>query len=191
MDDTGVDQIRIVRLRNHVQSPVGSPILSILIFSLSIASGACSRGETGTHTNIVSTESFKATSLQKMPGNTAYSVDRINNQGVTQSALVMVNSANTPSIIIAGWAVDVQTRALAGGVNVTIDGKSEMTAIYGAERPDVATALKEPNYKLSGFAVAIPTNSLEKGKHTIGLKIVTSDKKGYYEPPQRFDIEIQ
>jgi hypothetical protein len=181
----------VVLVRTLSESRVASSILWILVISLAIASAACSGGETNTNANTAPpTESANSAPLQKVPGGTSYSVDTINNQSLPKGSVV-VNSATTPKLIIAGWAVDGQAKAPAGGVIFSIDGKSEMTATYGGERPDVAAALKEPNYKMSGFGIAIPTQSLEKGKHTIVMKILTSDKKGYYEPNQKLDIEIQ
>ena len=179
-------------VRVHGTPRIAGAIFLILIFSFAIASTACSGSETETNSNSAPPPAEAAKSApQRVLGDTAYSVDSINSQALPKTGAVVVNSANTPSIIVAGWAVDGQAKAPAGGVILSIDGKSELTATYGAERPDVATVLKEPNYKLSGFGVAIPTGSLEKGKHTIALKILTSDKKGYYEPNRKFDIEIQ
>jgi len=159
--------------------------------SLAIVSTACSGGETNTNANSAPSEAAKAPQLQKVPGDTSYSVDSINNSPVPKSGPVIVKAGERPTVIIAGWAVDGAAKAPAGGVTFSIDGKSEMTATYGAERPDVASVLKEPNYKLSGFGLAIPTQSLEKGRHAITMKILTSDKKGYYEPNRKFEIEVQ
>ena len=180
-----------VSVRAQRKPQIAGAILCILIFSLAIAFTACSEGDTNTNANTAPAEAAKSNAPQKVAGETSYSVDSINNQGLPKSGPVMINGASTPNVIVAGWAVDGQAKAPAGGVIVTIDDKSELTATYGAERPDVATVLKEPNFKLSGFGVAIPTSSLDKGKHKIGLKILTNDKKGYYEPGRKFDIEIQ
>jgi hypothetical protein len=177
-------------VKAHGQPRTASAIFLFLLFSFAVASTGCSGGETNTNTNTAPAESAKSVPLQKVPGATSFSVDTINNQSLPKGSVV-VNSATTPKLIIAGWAVDGQAKAPAGGVIFSIDGKSEMTATYGGERSDVAAALKEPNYKMSGFGIAIPTQSLEKGKHTIVMKILTSDKKGYYEPNQKLDIEIQ
>lgn len=163
-------------------------ILSSLA-SLMICGSACSSDE-GPETSDVS-RAPAMPSLQKIEGSTPYSIDHINNAVIPKEGSVVVSAASTPTIVIAGWAVDVRAKAPAGGVVFNVDGKSDLTATYGVNRQDVVEVLKDPNYRTSGFGISIPTASLEKGHHTLSLKVLTADKKGYYEPNQKINIEVQ
>ena len=178
-------------LLTKARSGWAPPAVLLMSVSLAICFSACASEETNTNANNQPPESAKSAPLQKVPGDTPYSIDSVNKQPLPKVGPVVVKSADTPSVVIAGWAVDGPAKASAGGVMFNIDGKSDITATYGAERADVATVLKDPNYKMSGFGIAIPTQSIEKGRHTISMKILTSDKKGYYEPNRKIDIDIQ
>lgn len=123
--------------------------------------------------------------------NALYSVDIINGKSVPKDAPVIINSQTTPNIIMAGWAVDAQSQDEAADVFVVIDGKRDIPTTYGQDRPDVAAAHHNPRYRFSGFAVSIPTSNLDKGRHTLSLKILKTLRDGYYEPEQKIEIDVQ
>lgn len=167
-------------------------ILSALLVSLMIGGVACSKDEYETKGEKGAPPKFSETnSLQKLDGNTAYNLDYINGSAFTETGPVVVNSAEVPTINIVGWAVDAHAQAPAGGVYFIVDGKSELKSTFGADRDDVAVVYKEPNYKKSGFEITIPTSSLEKGRHTLSIRILSADKKAYYDPERKYDIDVQ
>ncbi|MDQ2784368.1 MAG: hypothetical protein M3Y58_05135, partial [Chloroflexota bacterium] len=100
-----------------------------------------------------------------------------------------IKIANGTAITLRGWAVDAPNGAAAGGVVVSVDAQN-YPAMYGADRPDVATTLGNPAYTKSGFTITFPADTLPLGRHTITLKILTSDGKSYYQPDQVVEIEI-
>src|SRR5262249_28596751 len=53
-------------------------------------------------------------------------------------------------IVFSGWAVDDAAKRAAAGVDVVVDG-TPLRAQYGAPRPDVEEAYKNPEYHASGF----------------------------------------
>lgn len=96
----------------------------------------------------------------------------------------------TPTFVVRGWAVDQRSKSAAAGVIVNVDGK-DFLANYGSPRPDVAENLKSANYVNSGFTVSIDSSALGKGKHTLIFRVVTSDRKSYYQQKQTYDVVVE
>lgn len=171
-----------------------SATLVILVAGMSLCVGACSEKEDDVSNPAPVTSSTTPAAsgplkdLRSVGKNTTFSIDIINGQAIPKSGPVVVN---TPQVTMGGWAVDQQAQSEAGGVYVTVDGKMDVPTEYGAERKDVADANKNPRYRNSGFAASIETSTIGKGSHTLGLKILTADKKGYYEPDRKIEIEVQ
>jgi hypothetical protein len=90
-------------------------------------------------------------------------------------------SGDTP-FGITGWAVDDAKKVTAGGVDVVID-QVPFSAHYGSERVDVATHFKQPEYQKSGFELTIAPGQLAKGQHSVSIRVISSDKKSYYQGP--------
>lgn len=122
---------------------------------------------------------------------TLFALDSVNGVLISNSQPIPIDSTTEDMIVISGWAVDERAKQTGGGVFINIDGNSEVPATYGQDRADVAAALKNDNYRFSGFSAAIPTSSLKKGIHTFSLRIVTAAKTEYYEPMQRVSVEVR
>lgn len=165
------------------------PLLAAIVVSLA----ACTNNDekVANESKIARTENNDASPLKGLNAagkNALYSIDIINGQPVPKESSVIIN---TQEITMGGWAVDQQSQSPAGGVYITVDGKQDVSTVYGSERKDVADVQKNSRYRNSGFAASILTSTLEKGHHTLGLKILTADKKGYYEPDQKIDITVK
>ncbi len=128
--------------------------------------------------------------LMKRDGTTTYSIDSLNDTQFTTAPTAPLPIAADASITLRGWAVDAAANTVAGGVIVSIDGTMDLQAVYGVDRSDVASLLKNPAYAKSGFNVTFPASKLSHGKHAITIKILTNDRTGYYQPDQEVDIEI-
>ena len=83
---------------------------------------------------------------------------------------------------VSGWAVDQPHRSAASDLDVVID-HTPFPTIYGGERPDVANYFKIPAYRASGFVAMIPAGKSGMGRHTLSLRVVSSDHKCYYQSP--------
>jgi hypothetical protein len=123
--------------------------------------------------------------------NTLCSIDSINGLTPAKEKLpVIINSNNVVSIYINGWAVDSNAGLAAGGVFLNIDGKIDIPTFYGSDRKDVSDFFKNKNYRYSGFLNILGISTLSKGQHILSIKVVTADKKGYYQPDQRVVFTI-
>jgi len=130
--------------------------------------------------------------LKPVVGETGFYVDSVNGKVPDgKGTPIIVDAKVLPAFGVGGWATDQQARREAGGVVIVVDGKTEVPATYGAERPDVVKFLKSPDYLKSGFTATVSTANLEKGSHTLTFKVLTADKTGYYEPKGEIRVEVQ
>lgn len=131
------------------------------------------------------------TTLGRVAGETPFYIDTVNKQVPSAKAPVTVNVDQTPQIMVNGWAVDQPAQSPAGGVVMVIDGKVEVPTTYGAERSDVAKFLNNPNYTKSGFVGWINVATITKGQHILSFKVLTADRRRYYEPANKVTLAIQ
>jgi hypothetical protein len=124
-----------------------------------------------------------------LAGSTLFSVDVINDQSLPQN--VVIEAKHGDGVYIAGWAVDDQAQSEAGGVFVEVDKQLIISALYGLERPDVAAHFRNERYRSSGFSVFFAAAALEKGHHTLSLKVIAADRRGYYDTGYRATLEIK
>jgi hypothetical protein len=129
-------------------------------------------------------------SLSLAQGDTDYSVDTVANVSQPKEPVV-IDSTTTPDVTLAGWAVDSGAKTEAGGVFINVDGKTDIPMTYGTERPDVAAVNNNPRYKQSGFAGSVPVSVMGKGRHTLSLRILTFDRKNYYQPGQQIVLDVK
>jgi hypothetical protein len=130
-------------------------------------------------------------SLTNVNSETFLGMDEIGGQIPKPNVTIAVDSKRTPTINVRGWAVDQRAKTAAGGVIVNVDGKTDLVTNYGQPRPDVATNLKSPSYTNCGFVTSLDVTGLEKGRHTLTMRVVTTDRKGYFEQKQKYDIDVQ
>jgi hypothetical protein len=130
-------------------------------------------------------------SLVNVNSETFLALDEIAGQLPKPNIAIVVNAQLMPRITVRGWAVDQRAKTEAGGVIINVDGSTDVLANYGQPRPDVANNLKNPDYMNSGFTASIDTATLSKGHHTLTMRVVTADKKGYFEQKQKYDVAVQ
>jgi hypothetical protein len=86
-------------------------------------------------------------------------------------------------MVLDGFGFDAVAKLPAKGVDVVVDGKAYGTA-YGHARPDVGDYFKTPALAATGFRTTLPAGTLAAGMHTLRLRVVAADGKGYFESPQ-------
>jgi hypothetical protein len=116
--------------------------------------------------------------LPLVAGTTQYNIDQIGPYGQPLGNNLRIRLGD--KVIVRGWAVDTSAATLAGGVEVVIDGTAYKLP-YFLTRTDVAAALRSPAFTDSGYLGIIAAYLLPEGKHTMSLRVVTSDRKKYYE----------
>jgi hypothetical protein len=92
-----------------------------------------------------------------------------------------VTPADRP-IVLDGFGFDPVARTPGKGVDVVVDGKA-YGAAYGAARKDVATYFKAPGLVDVGFKAILPVGTLAAGRHTVTVRVVAADGKGYFDSP--------
>ena len=142
--------------------------------------------------NVFSRPSLKPDDIVPVAGSTEFGIESINDLQLSQQNPGIINlSLEKQTLTIWGWAVDQEAKNTAGGVFISIDGQIDIPAMYGGDRPDIAASLGESRYRSSGFMASFATSVVGEGQHTLSLKIVTADKKGYYDPDEKILIEVR
>lgn len=93
-------------------------------------------------------------------------------------------------LFVRGWAIDDSARSLAAGVVLVVDGHTEIPALYGLPRPDVAEAYRDGELARSGFTAEIETAELDVGMHAADCRVLACDGRGTFKTAQRFDFEV-
>jgi len=165
--------------------------LITLAFSGCAGDDDTSGAEGAANKSATSNASIDPKSLVDVQSETLFALDDLGGQAPKPNAPLAVNPQQTPTITLSGWAVDQRVKGKAGGVIINIDGKTDMVANYGTPRPDVAANFKNPEYANTGFRATIDASTLDKGRHTLTMRVITADQKGYYEQKQKYEINIQ
>lgn len=129
----------------------------------------------------------KLNELNQNEKQTKYSIDNVNGTTTATSNKEVIIKGNL--LKIYGWAVDFPNAKPASKVFIEINGKLYKTN-YGLKREDVMKAYENDSYLNSGWKIEIPVSGLRKGEYKIGLRIISSDKKSYYQPNNNVSIKI-
>lgn len=122
--------------------------------------------------------------IAKSSSSTKFFIDAINDDLKAYEAGKAEITGSEPFVTIRGWAIDDKASKAAGGVWVEIDGKA-YAAGYGSDRRSVADHFHNDAFLLSGFSCEIPVSALTPGPHSLSFKILSHDKKYYYQVPEK------
>ena len=117
----------------------------------------------------------------KRPEFPAFFLDRIGAAADPMNKQPAATPGDRP-IALDGFGFDPVANVPALGVDLVIDGKAYATA-YGASRPDVASYFKVPALDATGYTATLPAGTLAKGAHSIVVRVIAADGKGYFEAP--------
>src|SRR5262249_18501409 len=128
------------------------------------------------------------------PGSHSLTVLATDVLGVSNTASVVINIADTPPTVsidgpdagstvsgtlsISGWAIDSATAigSAVTSVNVLVDGSVVGKASYGVSRPDVCAIWPgRPGCPNVGYAYSLNTATLSPGGHTITVSATNAD----------------
>jgi len=150
------------------------------------------------------TDRYIALDVRKLP-QTAVPADRMPQLGQRQPATLGLNQCSTPTahslewvadeiapfvrrpvrvsldgdVSVTGWAVDRPHEDVAAAIDVVVD-ETPVPALYGIDRPDVASALGSQRYRGSGFAARLRGHQIGAGTHTVSVRIVSADRQCFY-----------
>lgn len=126
--------------------------------------------------------------LVKRPDMPGWFVDHIGAAVDPMNRPPAVTPAGTP-MVLDGFGFDAVAKVPAKGIDVVIDGKAYGTA-YGHARGDVAQYFKTPALAATGWKTVLPAGTVAAGAHTLRLRVVAADGKGYFEsPPVSFQVK--
>jgi len=132
--------------------------------------------------NVFSASPVHMSTLTLMQSNTSFEIETINDIPTKgQSMNFAIDSKQCQTLTIAGWAVDRKSGEVASSVFIIIDNNTRIPTIYGLDRPDVVTHLKNPNLEFSGFWATFSSSILVAGKHSVSLEIISVNGKYYYD----------
>jgi hypothetical protein len=106
------------------------------------------------------------------------SLESVGGFGILDETLPKAVSSSE-GIVITGWAVDEKVRREAAGVFICVDDQTNIPALYGLIREDIAYKYQNAHYRFSGFKADLPAAVIPRGRHTVSLKIISADKSNY------------
>jgi peptidoglycan/LPS O-acetylase OafA/YrhL len=121
------------------------------------------------------------THLQQKKVATDYAFGTIGDANLAIRPVPLARVSYPSGITVSGWAVDTPDDRPALGVFLCLDDSTNIWSFYGREREDVAAHLHDSRYRPSNFTGQIPFALLTPGPHRLTIKIVTLDKKYYYQ----------
>ncbi len=82
------------------------------------------------------------------------------------------------SLLVSGWAIDLDGPAPVGKVTVSVDGTPLGDATLGQARSDIANYFKRPDLLNSGWSLTAPIGNLAMGDHTVTVVAYDADVAG-------------
>ncbi|HLZ76667.1 hypothetical protein [Phenylobacterium sp.] len=119
--------------------------------------------------------------LPKRPEAAGFFLDRVGAAIDPRSRQPAVTPAGQATVF-DGFGFDAPAKAPGKGVDLVVDGAAYGT-VYGAARPDVASFFKAPALVNVGFKAVLPAGALAPGAHTVVVRVVAADGKGYFDSP--------
>jgi len=132
--------------------------------------------------NVFSEPCIDTSELALIGSDTFCALETINGVVTSEtSGALVVNSSQHETLTITGWAVDKQANDAASAVFLVIDDSHIIPTVYGLAKPDVASHFNNRNFRLSGFVATFSSSILCNGEHDLTLKIVSKDRRCYYQ----------
>ena len=137
--------------------------------------------------SIFAKDAYDIDKLLRINAETYAHIDSINHARQAESIVI---DKGEGTIEITGWAVDKNADGPASAVFIVIDDEMNIPSIYGLDRPDVADAYENKNFRYSGFRASFASSILIDGPHSFAIKIVSKDGRGYYTENQIVNFNL-
>jgi len=141
--------------------------------------------------NVFSEPQLTGSDLKPLSAGPLFYIEEVNGKRPPSQEPLSLQFEGVETLRIKGWAIDQNNGKAAGGVLLDIDGRLEVPALYGLDRPDIADFHKNNNYRFSGFEAAAGTSLVGPGQHDISIKVISADGKEYYTPVKILTLNIQ
>lgn len=130
------------------------------------------------------TPTGKTGTMKRLAGVPVFNVDHVNAvQNPFANTNAEIKIAQSDALMMSGWAIDTQSKAAAGGVEIIVDGTA-FAADYGLKREEIAKYFRNPACEKSGFKLDLPISSMAApGAHQLSLRVIMKDTSGYQESP--------
>ncbi len=90
-------------------------------------------------------------------------------------------------MLIDGWAL-TERKGTPKAVVYRIDNGAWFAATYGASRPDVASAFKDPALATCGYIARVPIATIPMGHHVIHFAVDTGSQLEPLDDPVQIDV---
>ncbi|HEY0079836.1 MAG TPA: hypothetical protein VGB73_14590 [Pyrinomonadaceae bacterium] len=164
--------------------------LAALLLSIVAALGGCAGEKQGASALSAVPAEIDLTTLSPGGSTTAFYVDLFNSKPWKPGEVYTV-PADSPEIVLNGWAIDFKHQRPASGVFVNVDGRNDTLVSYGDERRDVVAYFEDEKYLKTGFTARLAAASLGKGRHALRFKVVSADRREYFVPAYKVEIDVQ
>jgi len=142
--------------------------------------------------NVFSEPPPSAAYLSPVDAGPLFYIEDINGRRPGSQKLLPIMLDLEDTITIKGWAVDQINSRAAGGIVIDIDnGRMEIPALYGIDRPDVAEYYKNQDYRLSGFESSLSASAIGPGRHIVSIKVLAAKGQEYYQPVKILTLDIK
>jgi hypothetical protein len=130
---------------------------------------------------------------ERRTGEPLMAVDLVNGERFpTGDSRIVVKTSTNGLVIVDGWAVDGESRTSAAAVSLIWDeGRLEIPAAYGSERPDVATYFQQPAYRYSGFKGTVGLDELGAGPHRLRVLVTSRDRRSAVLSSSSFQVLVR
>ncbi len=172
-----------------LESTIGTLAILILLVGIVVSQTGSQGGVAGTD----ATETAFPAAMGVLPGKPLFALDTISYDGKQQPPQhdrhVQLSIPAGETLQLLGWAVDQAAESAPSSIFVQVDEFARVQGILG-NRPDVAQALRNPNYARSGYAFDIPASMLQPGGHHLSLLIGSGARSGFYVEPNWISLTV-
>jgi hypothetical protein len=86
------------------------------------------------------------------------------------------------TLLVVGWAVDLQYGSPVTRVDVVIDGKRSVQAVLGDERPDIVNTQGRNDARLSGWLARLSLDDVTAGSHNLTVLVYDTQQRAHILP---------
>jgi GT2 family glycosyltransferase len=119
-----------------------------------------------------------------------YSIGSINGKMIyPRESQINIEYNSTSPIVFKGNIFTIKRKPTIKGIILKIDDRN-YPAVYGLSSAEAPAAISYPWKWLSGFEGKIPASELGEGQHSLSVKILTKEKKKYFNLRKKVTLNL-